>query len=159
MAGLHIAPNEVAGVLSLKNVDTHSVRDAALWLGLELRDGLAGCVECIARGAYSQHRVEQPRYVHRQSAPPWCVLVFGFVDFEGVLEVVAQHGFHVAGEGAVHVERGDFEVEAERAAVQVHAADGGGVVVHQQHFLVHEAGLVAEHADAGAQCVVGVQGG
>ncbi len=55
---------------------------------------------------------------------------------EGVREIRGQHVSHLVHEVGIGGEGGDFEIQAERAIVEVGGADGGEAFVDEHHFLV-----------------------
>ena len=73
--------------------------------------------------------------------------VFGMSPF-ALLEVAPQHlSSTCAANVAVVDQDGDLEIQPERAVVQIGRADGGQVVVDQDHLVVHESRLVAIDLD------------
>ncbi|MNJ57488.1 hypothetical protein D3C77_530770 [compost metagenome] len=67
-------------------------------------------------------------------------------DLPGLVEVMSEHGFDLVGEVPVDRQQHHFEVQAERAVVQIGAADGADLIVDQHHLLVQEPRTITEHS-------------
>ncbi|MNR53819.1 hypothetical protein D3C85_1738950 [compost metagenome] len=61
-----------------------------------------------------------------------------------------EHGFDLIGEASVDCKQHHFEVQTERAVVQVGTANGTDLVVDEHHLLVQEPRTVTEHPNASA---------
>ena len=65
-------------------------------------------------------------------------VIFIWRDEASVGEILFEHVGDLFSEGGIVGEGGDFEVEGERAVIEISRADRGDIVVDEDDFLVHE---------------------
>ena len=90
----------------------------------------------------------EPAGAGGEAEPPWFGEVVCGGGWGAACEVGEEHLFGGGDGGGFCEEKGDFEVEAEAAVVEVGGADACDVV-DEDGFFVEEAGVVAVGADAG----------